>query len=511
MTDAITLDLAMTASTRLTHEILEGLSANDLRAACANVITAYPLGILLGVDHLLTGKVERVDVEFLRSLLAQGVVPVIPPLGFDGEGRTYRLNSDRVAVAVAERLEAFKLIFVTMQDGLVHRGQLIRQMLPGELRALINDDPEGFAPGQLSKAAYAAAACQAGVPRVHLINGTLDEGLLGEVFSNQGLGTLIHVNEYEQIRPARKKDVRAIQMLTRQAVEADELVRRTAATIERDLADYYIFEVDKNPVACVALHVYREQNQGELACLYVSAAHENQGIGRKLIQFVEKRARELGLGGLLVLSTQAFSYFQSKGGFVEGTPGDLPPAAARALRAERPPLEGPDQAVPLGAPRRQRDDRAAGLAPAVLEEGVRDRDVARPSATPPQPDPRVRARLPALVLAEIGGHGPRTASVSGTASRRRRAARARPWRRSPSRRHVEHRDDLAWHDRPARQRRSEDQRVERIAIVGDGLRHEAVVDRVAAQVAGDDPVDGPGVGAMSNSALAAHRREEIST
>ena len=162
------------------------------------------------------------------------------------------------------------------------------------------------------------------MPRVHLINGTLDEGLLGEVFSNQGLGTLIHVNEYEQIRPAHKKDVRAIQMLTRQAVEADELVRRTA-TIERDLADYYIFR-SHNPVACVALHVYREQNRGELACLYVSAAHENQGIGRKLIQFVEKRARELGLGGLLVLSTQAFSYFQSKGGFAPGTPEDLPPA-----------------------------------------------------------------------------------------------------------------------------------------------------------------------------------------
>ncbi len=333
VTDAATLDLAITAATRVTHEMLEGLAANDLRAACANVVTAYPLGILQGVDHLFTGKVERVDVELLQSLVAQGVVPVIPPLGFDGEGRTYRLNSDRVAVAVAEQLKANKLIFVTVQDGLVHRGQLIRQMLPDALRDLIRDDPEGFAPGLLSKAVHAAAACTAGVPRVHVVNGALDEGLLGEVFSNHGLGTLIHVNEYEQIRPARKKDVRAIQMLTRQAVEADELVRRTRATIERDLADYYIFEVDRNPVACVALHVYPEQNRGELACLYVSAAHENQGIGRKLIQFVEKRARELKLDDLLVLSTQAFSYFQSKGGFVEGRPDDLP--AARRERYEQ--------------------------------------------------------------------------------------------------------------------------------------------------------------------------------
>src|SRR5262249_38203218 len=104
------------------------------------------------------------------------------------------------------------------------------------------------------------------------------------------------------------------------------LVKRTRSSIEKQLGDYYIFEIDRNPVACVALHVYSEHKKGELAFLYVSAAHENQGIGRKLIQFVENRARELGLNELVTLSTQAFTYFQSKGGFAEGTPDDLPPA-----------------------------------------------------------------------------------------------------------------------------------------------------------------------------------------
>jgi amino-acid N-acetyltransferase len=326
ITDAATLDLALTASTRLTHEILEGLSANDLRAACTNVIIAHPVGILQGVDHLFTGKVERVDAELLQSLLTQGVVPVIPPLGFDGDGKTYRVNSDGVAVAVAEQLKAVKLIFVTSQDGLIYRGQIIRQMLVPKLDEIVQRDAAGFSHRMLLKAQHAAAAGNAGVPRVHVINGTLDEGLLGEVFSNQGLGTLIHANEYENIRPAMKKDVRAIQLLTKQGVEADELVKRTKATIEKSLNDYFIFEIDKNPVACVALHVYPEQNQGELASLYVSSSHENQGIGRKLTQFVENRARELGLRELLALSTQAFTYFQSKGGFVEGTPDVLPPA-----------------------------------------------------------------------------------------------------------------------------------------------------------------------------------------
>jgi len=325
ITDAETLKLALTAANRLTHEILEGLSANDLRAASTNALIAHPLGIRHGVDHLFTGKVERVDSELFQTLLGQGIIPVVPPLGFDGDGRTYRVNSDQVAVAVADALKATKLIFITTSDGLVQQGQLIRQMLAGDLDQILAQKKNDFAPEMLSKAIHAAAACRAGVQRVHIINGRVDEGLLAEVFSNEGIGTLIYANEYQQVRRALKKDVRSILMLTQGGVASDELVKRTRANIEKQLPDYYMFEIDKNPVACVALHVYPEQKKGELACLYVSASHENQGIGRKLIQFVENKAREMGLSEVITLSTQAFTYFQSKGGFVEGTPDHLPP------------------------------------------------------------------------------------------------------------------------------------------------------------------------------------------
>jgi amino-acid N-acetyltransferase len=326
VTDAATLDLALEAANRLTHQILQGLSANDLRAAYTNAIIAHPLGIIHGVDQLFTGKVERVDTELLQTLLNQGIIPVVPPFGFDGEGKTYRANSDSIAVAAAEALKAAKLIFITTQDGLRHNGQLIRHMLAGDLQKLVQSAPGGFTPDMVSKARHAAAACAAGVHRVHIVNGREDEGLLAEVFSNEGIGTLIYANEYQQIRPARKKDIRAIQLLTKKAVDAEELLRRTRGDIEKNLADYYIFEIDKNPVACVALHVYPAQQQGELASLYVDPSHGNQGIGRKLIQFVENKAREIGLAELIVLSTQTFSYFLSKGGFAEGTPGDLPAA-----------------------------------------------------------------------------------------------------------------------------------------------------------------------------------------
>lgn len=325
VTDAATLKLALTAANRLTHEILEGLSANDLRAASCNALIAHPMGIIHGQDHLFTGKVERVDVELLQGLLAQGVIPVVPPLGFDGDGKTYRVNSDSVAVELAKSLNATKLIYITTVDGLIYQGQLIQQMLVADLNALLTQHKNNFAPEIVSKAQYASAASAAGVSRVHVINGRVDEALLAEVFSNEGIGTLIHANEYQQIRRAMKKDIRAILALTKNSVASEELVKRTRASLEKALGDFYIFETDKNPVACVALHQL-DQTRGELACLYVSPSHENQGIGQKLVAYVESKAREMGLIELVTLSTQAFTYFQSKGGFAEGSPEDLPPA-----------------------------------------------------------------------------------------------------------------------------------------------------------------------------------------
>jgi amino-acid N-acetyltransferase len=267
VTDDATLRLALTAANRLTHEILEGLSANDLRAGTTNAVTAHPLGILQGVDHLLTGKVERVDVDMLEQLLDHGIIPVLPPLGFDGDGKTYRLNSDSVAVAAATSLKAVKLMFITTYDGIKVADRVVRQMPLSDLQSILANQKSDIHPDLVSKAVHAASACQAGVPRVHVINGSLEEGLLSEVFTNEGVGTLVYANEFQQVRRALKKDIRTILNLTKGSVASDELVKRTRSSIEKQLPDYYMFEIDKNPVACVALHIYPEQNKGELACL----------------------------------------------------------------------------------------------------------------------------------------------------------------------------------------------------------------------------------------------------
>src|SRR5262249_37578561 len=118
VTDDATLELALLASSRVSHELLEGLAASDLRGSVPNALTAHPAGILHGIDHQHTGKVERIDVGLLQALLSADVVPVVPPVGFDGEGRSYRLNSDVVAVEIARALQAVKLIYLTTYRGI---------------------------------------------------------------------------------------------------------------------------------------------------------------------------------------------------------------------------------------------------------------------------------------------------------------------------------------------------------------------------------------------------------
>jgi amino-acid N-acetyltransferase len=325
ITDEETLKLALTVANRITHEVLEALASNDLRACYTNAVIAHPYGIVGGVDRLYTGRVERVDTEFLNLLLDKGIIPVIAPLGFDGDGRTFRVNSDGVALEVAEALKAAKLIYMTDYSGFLKGGQEISQISVGEAEELFKKRKSDIPENLLSKFEHSIRACRNGVNRVHLLDGRIDEALLSEIFSNEGVGTMIYANEYQAVRRALKKDVRAICNLIRESVEQEELVKRTRQDILSHINDYYVFQIDGNIVGCVALHLQSDGEMAELACLSVHSANENMGIGQKLMLFAEDAAKQRGIKTIFLLSTRAFNYFQQKGGYKEGSRDDLPP------------------------------------------------------------------------------------------------------------------------------------------------------------------------------------------
>src|SRR6266446_5917790 len=263
--DEATLQLSINVAIRLTNEIMEGLTQVDLRAAYANCVIAHPVGILHGVDYQYSGKIERVDTKLLELFLSQEIVPVIPPLGFDGEGRTFRVNSDLVALEVAEALHATKLIYLSAHDGLVLDGERIGHILSTEVADVIRKRRAELSANLMSKLEHAVRACQYGIPRVHLVNGNVNEALLAEIFSNGGIGTMVYSNEYEQIRRLYKKDIRGVTSLIQQSVRSEELVRRTRAEIAADIDDYWVLEIDRHIAACVAIYPYPEQKMAELA------------------------------------------------------------------------------------------------------------------------------------------------------------------------------------------------------------------------------------------------------
>ncbi|MFV0414995.1 MAG: amino-acid N-acetyltransferase, partial [Chthoniobacterales bacterium] len=321
ITDAETLEVSIEAAIRLTNEIMEGLSTVDLRAAYLNAVVAHPSGILNGVDQLFSGRVEKIDTKALQLLLQEGIIPVIPPIGFDGQGSTYRVNSDDIAVKVAGALHASKIIFLSASED-----ELPKQFSIKEAEDFSKKNTARLPGGLLSKLKAAALACRSGTPRVHLLNGNINEALLTEIFSHEGCGSMIYSNEYQQVRKALKKDIRQILSLIQQSVKDEELIRRTRSEVLEHLDDYWVLEVDRNLLACVALHTYTSENTGELACLYVSHNHENQGYGRKLMRFIEGRARTQGLKYLFALSTRAFNYLQQKGGYKPAEASILPEA-----------------------------------------------------------------------------------------------------------------------------------------------------------------------------------------
>jgi amino-acid N-acetyltransferase len=324
ITDEETLNIALTAANRITHEILEGLASNDLRACYTNAIIAHPFGIVGGVDRLYTGRVERVDTEFLNQLLEKGVIPVIAPLGFDGEGHTFRVNSDGVAMEVAEALKATKLIYVTEHAAFTHDSRPLAQISVSEAEEFFKKHKSEIPPHLVSKMDHSIRACRNGVSRVHVIDGRVDEALLTEIFSTEGIGTMIYANEYQAVRRAMKKDVQAIRNLIKESVEQEEILKRSRQDILQHLTDYYVFQIDGKVVGCVALHVQPGGELAELACLSVSNANENMGIGQKLMLFAEDAARHKGVKKIFLLSTRAFNYFQQKGSYKDGSVNDLP-------------------------------------------------------------------------------------------------------------------------------------------------------------------------------------------
>jgi amino-acid N-acetyltransferase len=330
ITDAPTLDLAIRASSRVSHLILEGLTQNALKAVITNAVRAVPVGIIKGVDQQFTGKVDRIDKDLIIELINQQVVPLVSPLAFGPDGKSLRVNSDLLAAELAEALHATKIIYLLPQAGLEIEGEVRREISVEALRSTLQDHPERISEGSHSKAVHAIKAIENGIQRVHVVDGRVFDGLLNEIFSNEGVGSLVYGNDYQQIRKATKRDVRLIYNMTRNAVRREELIHRTQQAIEKNIDQFYVFEVDENIIACVTLYFYPESpDLAEVGSLYVVPFYHNRGIGQKMVDFACLQAKEKGATRVIALSTQSFGFFTNVCHFEEAAKDILPETRLR--------------------------------------------------------------------------------------------------------------------------------------------------------------------------------------
>jgi amino-acid N-acetyltransferase len=296
-----------------------------IRVASGNFVTARPLGVHDGVDYGFTGTVRRIDNQAIHRWLKSDAIVLLSSLGYSPTGETFNLSAEEVATEIAAALRADKLLLLYEGADLLDAdGALIREMSPADTARLLRDDSELDATIR-RHLGQALRACRAGVRRIHLIRRTLDGGLLLELFTRDGVGTMIAADLYDDLRPATIDDVGGLLELLQPLEESGVLVRRSRELLETEIECFIVLERDGAVIGCASLYPFAQEGIGELACVAVAPQYRNGGRADALLRYIEKQARRQQLAQLFVLTTQTAHWFVERG-FVPADIGDLPVA-----------------------------------------------------------------------------------------------------------------------------------------------------------------------------------------
>ena len=332
ITDAETLDCVLEASGQVRSRIEALLSlgvANSpmagarIRVVGGNFLTAKPIGVVDGIDMQWTGEVRRVDVGSMRQRLDDGDLVLVSPLGYSPTGEIFNLTLEEVATQVAVRLAAHKLIFLMDTDGVRNgRRQLLTELSTRQAEALLAKRGKLPADVQLYLPC-AIRACDNGVKRAHMISRHHDGALLLELFTRDGVGTMIAAAPLANLRDATIDDVGGILSLIEPLEDQGILVRRSRERLEMEIERFVVAEHDDAVIGCAALYAFPDDRIGELAALAVHPDFRREGYGEALLNEIEQRARKLKLKRVFVLTTRTAGWFIERG-FAESDVSRLP-------------------------------------------------------------------------------------------------------------------------------------------------------------------------------------------
>ena len=284
---------------------------NDARAVTVsggNFVTARPAGIVDGIDLQFTGIVRKVDRDAIDRRLDAEEIVVVSPLGYSATGEVFNLDALDLSISVACDINASKLILMAEPPGLVDAGgDVPRELTVTEAREFSPADPAG---ARFLESAI--RACQFGVARVHIIDGSVNGALLDELFTRDGMGTLISNTPTDRTRQASIEDVGGVLALIEPLERDGLLVKRSREKLEIEIDQFSVLLREGIVVACGAIYPY-ENDSAELACIAVHPDYRRDGFGNVVLQELERRARDAGLSQVFVLTTHARHWFQDSG------------------------------------------------------------------------------------------------------------------------------------------------------------------------------------------------------
>jgi amino-acid N-acetyltransferase len=299
------------------------MAGSDIRVASGNFITAKPLGVIDGIDFQHTGEVRKVDVEGIRRRLDMEETVLISPLGYSPTGEIFNLTMENVATAVATALKADKLIFLMETAGVVNdKGRLLSELTAQQAEHMLaskTPEPEDvrlFLP-------CAAHACREGVGRTHLISRHIDGAILMELFTHEGVGTMVTREPLETLRQATIEDVGGLLRIIQPLEEEGILVKRNREVLEREIDNFSVLTYDDRIIGCAALYPFPGDKAAELACLAVDPTYRGTGKGETVLNHMERNARVRGFKRLFVLSARTAHWFLERG-FTEADIKELP-------------------------------------------------------------------------------------------------------------------------------------------------------------------------------------------
>jgi amino-acid N-acetyltransferase len=319
------------------------MAGADIRVASGNFVTAKPLGVRDGVDLQHTGEVRKVDAIGIQKRLDDGELVLLSPLGYSPTGEVFNLTLEDVAVSAAIALDADKLIFLMDSTG-VHniRGELLREMTADKARNLLrnvqlsseSNEVQNFSEDEGYYLPAAIKACDGGVARTHLISRHVDGAIVQELFTHDGIGTMVTEESLESMRQAEIGDVGGILQLIEPLEAEGILVRRGRERLEMEIDHFFVMEHDGIIIGCAALYPFPDDRKAELACMAVHRAFRRGGRGDRLLKYSEEQARERGIQSLFVLTTRTEHWFLERG-FVETDVSSLPPAKQQLYNFQR--------------------------------------------------------------------------------------------------------------------------------------------------------------------------------